>query len=324
MRILVLIVCLLVTPTFWAQTYLDPLLLYKFNGNVLDASGNEYHGIPNGVTFVEDREGNPERAVRFDGIDDFIDLPNVTDLKPDLPVTFSFWVKYESFDNLKQTVFNTSLEDDVSSGVFFNSSSSTGGYAISYGDGTPFYSGNTRRTYVSNSVIDLDQWHHVVAIVRSATDMSIYVDCVEAGGTYNGSGGPLFYSTTPGVIGRHDRNLGIPFEYFMGALDDFRYWERALEERDIITLCNLLSVSDIDNPVESELIVYPNPASSLIYIESTMDSPRDILISDALGRVVKRDAFSKQINISSLPDGMYFLSIQGPEGVLSQKFIVRR
>ena len=85
------------------------LLHYNFDNNITDSSGNNYNGVPSGVTFVEDRNGNPNSAVSFDGINDFIDFPNLSELKPELPVSFSFWIKYESDFVTDRVVFNTSF-----------------------------------------------------------------------------------------------------------------------------------------------------------------------------------------------------------------------
>ena len=69
------------------------------------------------------------------------------------PVSFAFWIRYDSDSFEDRALFNTSLEEDVSSGVFFTSSSSSGKLAVGYGDGDNFYSASSRRSFVSNSVI---------------------------------------------------------------------------------------------------------------------------------------------------------------------------
>src|SRR5690606_36848248 len=42
-----------------------------------------------------------------------------------------------------------------------------------------------------------------------------------------------------GCIGRHDRDLGAPANYFKGAIDDFRYWNRELTVDNIAELLGL-------------------------------------------------------------------------------------
>jgi hypothetical protein len=45
---------------------------WPFNGNANDESGNGNHGVVNGATLTENRNGNPNGAYSFDGISDFI------------------------------------------------------------------------------------------------------------------------------------------------------------------------------------------------------------------------------------------------------------
>jgi hypothetical protein len=60
------------------------LLHYPFNGNAIDNSGNNHDGTIFGVTFGIDRFGNPDSAAYFDGVNDYINFPNIGELKPDL------------------------------------------------------------------------------------------------------------------------------------------------------------------------------------------------------------------------------------------------
>jgi hypothetical protein len=51
---------------------------YPFEGDVRDYSGNNHHGIFHGGTavFTADQWGNPNSALIFDGINDYVELPN--------------------------------------------------------------------------------------------------------------------------------------------------------------------------------------------------------------------------------------------------------
>src|SRR5690554_873196 len=260
MRKITLLFILLSIPCL-AQIDENLLLHYKFDGNTIDETQNQFDGLPSGVTYVEDRFGNENSAVHFNGTNSFINLPNIQELKPQLPVSFSFWIKYDSSDYQDRAVFNTSFEDDISSGVYFNTQISTGNYAINFGDGSPYYNPSARRSYVSNRTIENDEWHNVTVIVKASLDMEIYVDCKESGGTYSGEGGNLFYSLTAGSIGRNDRNLGVAANYFKGSLDDFKYWDRALSPDEVYTMCPPLHTSEFS---ENKFIVYPNPAQNTL------------------------------------------------------------
>ena len=66
---------------------------YPFNGNSNDESGQENHGVLNGGTWIEDRNGQGHSALFLDGIDDFIEIPNSDQLNfaENVSFTVAFW-----------------------------------------------------------------------------------------------------------------------------------------------------------------------------------------------------------------------------------------
>lgn len=325
MRVITIILFLFFTTDTFSQSLNDNLLLYySFDGDVLDYSGNNYNGISFGTNYVSDRFGNLNSALSFDGVDDYISLPNINELKPDLPISFSLWVKFDDLTYENSTVFNTSFEEDVNSGLYMNIQSSTGKYQISYGDGSNFYSSSSRRTFTSNLVIESNEWHQIVIIVNSSQDMKIYVDCIDSLGDYSGFGGQLQYSDFPGVIGKHDRSLVDLADYFKGTLDDFRYWDRAITVDEINTLCNNgLNVNEhlIDDAFYVK--IYPNPSRNGIFnLKSEYDSFTDLKVYNSLGTVVFSSNYQSEINLSRLPKGLYFVSIFDSEKKINKKLII--
>ena len=136
MRNVYLLISCFIGSIMVAQNLSDHLLLhYTFDGNTNDVSGNNYNGIPFGVTYGPDRNGNPNSACYFNGIDNYVNFPNLAALKPNLPVSFAFWINYASEDYNKQVVFNTSFEENRCTGVWFNSSLAENGHAINFGNG---------------------------------------------------------------------------------------------------------------------------------------------------------------------------------------------
>ena len=69
--------------------------------------------------------------------------------------------------------------------------------------------------------------------------------------------------------------------------------------------------------------VYPNPASSVLYIESELNAKANII--DMVGRSVKEVEFSGNtaINIEDLNSGIYFISIQEGSNRSIQKLVVK-
>ena len=70
---------------------------YPFDGNASDMSGNGYDGTVNGPTLGADRKGTASMAYNFDGVDDYISIPDLMDNKLDL--TISAWVNVNSLSN---------------------------------------------------------------------------------------------------------------------------------------------------------------------------------------------------------------------------------
>ncbi len=72
-----------------------PIAYYLFNGNANDESGFGNSGTVSGATLVEDRFGNANSAYYFDGVNDYIRVPNNSELNFQEAITISFWMKIE-------------------------------------------------------------------------------------------------------------------------------------------------------------------------------------------------------------------------------------
>lgn len=312
---------ILMSISSFSQIEENLLLHYKFDGSVFDETENSFDGIANNITYTADRFGNENSAAYFNGVNSFIDFPNLAVLKPQLPVTFSFWIRYDGNNYQDRAVFNTSFEEDISSGIFFNAEAGTGKYGVSFGDGSPAYTPSTRRSYSSNVIIVTNEWHHITIVVADALNMEIYLDCKEGGGSYSGSGGTLFYSSTSGSLGRHDRELGAPADYFKGAIDDFKYWDRALSFDEIYNDCHNLEIQEINR---SSLIIYPNPAQNTLHIQGNWDANATVQILDTLGKKLLSSSLQHEMDISNLPNGIYFVKFLDKASVSSKKLIIKR
>lgn len=301
----------------------DLLIHYPFNGDLNDMSGNGYDGTNFGATYTADRHGNENSAIYFDGIDDFISMPNLAELKPNLPVSFSFWIKYDDLSSSNSDFFNTSFEEDKSSGVFFTLQSSTNNYSLAFGDGGDNYIASTRRTISSNKAAEINEWTHLVLVVSSSLDMKIYVNCVDYGGTYSGSGGDLFYSTTSGNIGRHDRSNSALANYFKGTIDDFKYWKRALTFQEVSNELCTLSLETLQTSNE-EPKIFPNPTSSILNIKEGTKKIKGIGVFDVSGRQILNGPYRNTINMTSLSNGIYFIKINYEFGYFIKKIVLAK
>lgn len=70
---------------------------------------------------------------------------------------------------------------------------------------------------------------------------------------------------------------------------------------------------------------YPNPVSNgKIYITSKTTLEKEVLIFDVLGKkVFQTTTATKEINISSIPPGVYLIKIKEAETTATRKLIVR-
>lgn len=78
--------------------------------------------------------------------------------------------------------------------------------------------------------------------------------------------------------------------------------------------------------VKTFSMAYPNPATNMLYIQTTETHDLELSIYDVTGKLVNSASFTKgqtiELNISSLPAGLYSYQLQSADGYLSQnKFI---
>lgn len=328
-KIILSIGVLVVSLSANCQSLSDNLLLhYSCTGNSEDNSGNAYHGIGT-ATIANDRFGDPNEAYSFNGVDTYIDFPNDPALKPSLPVSLAFWVKFDDNDAGHSTVVCTDFATDNHTGVWA-SRSGAGNMAVNYGDNTGNTSSTNRRTKVGNTVLQANVWYHVALVVNGPTDMEIYINCVNDGGSYSGSGGALGYSSMPGSVGRKDSGMivGVPPNYFKGTMDALMYWDRALIASDMEDLCSdILATDEIDAKEDSSFIhsisVYPNPTNGKINLKG-IDGMlvKNAYLLDPQGRVVRQiEDVENEILVSDLSNGIYFVKIESEQGETTVKFI---
>ena len=314
-------VLLVTTVVAIAQNLSDSLIVYyDFSGNTHDNSGNGFNATNVGATLVADRNGTPNSAYYFDGIDDLIQLPNISELKPDKPVTVSFWIKPESFDILENTYFNTDMTYNNYTGFWSGTAGSSGQIHFSFGDMSGGAGSGNRQSKVSSLSVSIGSWHHIVGVIRNTNDMDIYIDCVDAGGTYSGgASNNVNYSNNPGSIGSHPANSTTPQSYFWGTLDDFAFWNRALSPSEIMDVCNGAALSNNDALLELTVSVYNDQLSETVTFK--FSQRRDVNLNfelfDLSGNLVSSAKVTSNVfdlNKGGLSRGLYHYRFTNDQG----------
>lgn len=227
-----LLIILSLTTRIYAQDNLEESLIghWCLDGNAIDNSINNHDGTIQGAQSTTDRFGQSNSAFDFDGINDEIVI-NHSFEELNLPFTVSAWIYKHDATQIKH-IFSTSSQPTIYSGIYFSVYSDEG-LRISYGDGGPEGS-FSRRTKISNDKVPLNTWVLVMAVVRGPTDMSLYINCEDAGGYYDGTGGTMQHSTEPARIGRATHE-----NFWGGKIDDLRLYNRDLTAEEIDILCDV-------------------------------------------------------------------------------------
>lgn len=79
----------------------------------------------------------------------------------------------------------------------------------------------------------------------------------------------------------------------------------------------------VNNQKQSPIDIYPNPTNGTISIKLPVNIDKgNIQLYNATGKIVASYPIQRQIDISHLPNGLYYLRLQNESGVYSQKVII--
>jgi len=192
----------------------DEVLWLKFDGDFSDFSRNGNDAVKNGdVSFVSGHSGE---AVSFDGDGDrlTVSLPTMTEK------TISFWAKFDL-----HKAYNMIYEDSVGDYAGFNHERAM---RLNWLDNS-----GENVSYIHVFGAETGSWNHYVVVYDLGGDdleIRFYRDGVlfdEKGVGFNGLVGNSITSIGARNDGTHS---------FAGDIDDFRIWDRALGEEEILRL----------------------------------------------------------------------------------------
>jgi hypothetical protein len=168
------------------------------------------------------------RTLVFDGVDDYIDLGNIYDNLA-LPVTISAWIWLDPTAPAGSIpIFDSQDGLPIYNG--FNFMTSTASIAgVQYGDGQGENNSVYRRAKSATFPNVAGRWVNFTAVVKGATDMTIYFNGVDVGGAYAGESSLPMNSNSPtevAKIGYLSQN-GATY-LFKGKMDELKIWKRAL------------------------------------------------------------------------------------------------
>lgn len=194
----------------------DYVASYRFNGNVEDDSGNN-DAVNNGCEFVENRAGEEQSAL-FCGGSGYAESI-ISDISSD--TSLSLWIKPTSTLS-GQFVFEAKSTVGYVRLYFFNDNEITVSIKYQFG---PFF-----KTKSHSQFFDALEWSHIGISIGDFLDLYINGSLVYTVGMGDFSSVNLLPCTL--TMGADNSKS----EYFHGAIDDFRVYDKALSSGLINTL----------------------------------------------------------------------------------------
>jgi len=201
-------------------------LHYAFENDIVDQTGNGYDGTPMDTLFYADAAGSLGRALSFDGIDDYVELPIGALIGSLSDITVALWVDVAESSISWQRIFDFGTSSSAGYLFLCPRTGTNGPVRVAI---TP--TGGAGESFVESATNLTPGWHHLAVVIDSAAmTISLYVD-----GALAASGAT---TTLP-------RDLGVPTQnwlgrsqyeadgYFAGLLADFSIYDSALSAGEV-------------------------------------------------------------------------------------------
>lgn len=281
----------------------DMVAYYPFNGNADDESGNGNNGTIYGATLTQDRFGKSNSAFWFNGISDFIQVPDAPILDMTSKVSITGWLKKE-----KNVPWSSMLTKGGEFGLENNYS-----LQISENNGMVFTTDNQNTK--SSKSLSLNEWHFV-AFTWDGDTTKFYLDGIADSSSFTILSNSFVPNNSSLYIG-----VDKPWsdEYFSGYLDDIMIFNREINRTEVALLNSgtFTRIADDKKQSNQQLQVFPNPLthSATITFSNPNNMPYDLYISNVIGeRVLKIGSITNNtitLKNMCLPKGIYLLEMKG-------------
>ena len=243
-----------------------------------DSSGKGNNGtLINGPVWTTGKVGN---ALSFDGVDDYVNIPNSANLNPTSQITIVFWVNAPSYAYYGMMVSKKYTEQWA---VMWQSVS--GRIRCDIMPWFGYY--GSEGEFVSNTELSLNQWHHV-ACTFDGTNARIYLDGV-LDKTSAAVSGSISTSTSPLIIGAFEYSPEVYYYQFRGELDEVAIYDRVLSSSEVLALYQAGTVPpppDTTPPIISSVDPANNATNVSVY------TPIKVSFNEAMDKNSAQSAFS--------------------------------
>ncbi len=292
---------------------------YKFEGDANDATPYFNHGMIGGnPTFeaVTNRPNASGMCLVFDGQGDSVLVPNAVQLISDY-ATVSFWIRVDgqNLADAEAYILDFGHWDER--------------WKISLPQHLKIvWTTNGKNVQFDHFISDMDSgdgnelvigfWWYVT-MVHDGVDDIIYVDGQEV----NRKPVNTTLNSTARTFGMGNNPVDGG-QYFQGALDEVKLYNKALTSAEIAHLyeTGTTSVKDLQNEINKYVqIVYPNPTTNELTIKHGFGNQQNLLVRvfDQAGREVG----SKRVNASEMNSGQISMNVASLQsGIYSLDFVL--
>ena len=291
---------------------------WPFDGNANDLSPNGNDGTVYGATPANDRNGTPDAAYAFDGLDDYIEVLPATAISSQVFSVSIWFYQNETFGEIEFVCLGDG------NGTAWGCTAGNDNFKVNYGRGCS----GTGSSPI-NGAVQLQNWHHVVYISAGVGGQStIYLDGALLGQSSNSIG----VGSCPSSILYFGVDIFSSPEIINGVLDDVGIWDRTLTEEEVTSLHSGESTGDITSGEGTDnggVEVYPNPANGRYNLMlGQMEGVVNAKVYDTKGREVWSDALvangthsQHSIDLTEQAKGIYTLQLQYSQGTLTRKLV---
>lgn len=206
--------------------------LFEFTGNANNSVPNRPNGVAVGPQLTEDRFGNPNSAYLFDGVDDFIDVPNTGGVYSlAAPFTIAAWAR--------PSAPGVDPRSDPIIWKIRTINSNSDNYLLTWSTDSVFMAGfenaaNGADSAVFSNVKQFGRWYHVAGVYNGQV-LAIYVNGALENSVQVGPASP-YAGPAPLRIGNLLHSDHTRKGVFNGAIDEVAIYNRALAPAEIVAL----------------------------------------------------------------------------------------
>ena len=298
-------------------------------GSLVDSSQYNHISFPFGTIPAQDRFGRDSSAYEFDGVDDYIRIPDHPSLDLEIEYTYSVWLNQ----------YSTNFQFRTGRRIIDKHNSTFGdGYALicSQVPSSPFSPNyvhviSFKSVFTRSDTLLNNEWQHLLVTWNRGIVNIYHNGKLVTSGDVSAFGTKTNANNWPLYIGTAQSN-GVPADphYWHGLLDDVRLYRRALNIQEIDSLFKEQTPKEPVVPPtiprdNFDVFLYPNPGSDLAIICLPQWSETALLeIFESSGKKVlelELEGTEHEIDLRYLNAGIYYFRfVRSDESVIIKKW----